>query len=137
MKPVKAIRITVAAGMLGVGPKILLRAMRARNILDATNKPAQEYVDAGQLDAEWIPVPMGRTGITKHFLSPTVTLKGWPIIELIARDIRHGAEEMATADSSRNSRPAHCLTAAESHQRIAGIMQILGDDACKADVRAA
>lgn len=137
MKPVKAIRITVAAGMLGVGPKLLLRELRARNIIDAANKPAQEYVDAGQLSAEWIPVPMGRTGITKYFLTPTVTITGWPILELIARDIRHGAKEVATADSSRNSRPANCLTAAESHKRCAGIMQILSDDACKTDVRAA
>jgi len=137
MKPVKAIRITVAAGILGVGPKILLRVLRTRNIIDAANKPAPEYVDAGQLDAEWIPVPMGRTGITKYFLTPTVTIKGWPILELIARDIRHGAKEVATPDSSGNSRPAHCLSAEESHRRCAGIMEILSDDTRPADVRAA
>lgn len=138
MKPSKAIRITVAAGMLGVGSKILMRELRARNILDQQNKPAPEYVSAGQLSAEWVPVPMGRTGIIKYFLSPTVTIAGWPLLELIARDIRHGHEPKAPeAIRSGNSSTAHSLTAEERHQRCAGILQILSDDACTADVRAA
>lgn len=138
MNAQKAIRITIAAGILGVGPKLLLRELRARNILDETNKPAPEYVESGQLGAEWQPIHMGRTGIVKHYLTPTVTIKGWPLLELIAMDIRHGHQpEMATPIRSGNSRPAHCLSAEESHQRCAGIIQILNDDTRSADVRAA
>jgi len=138
MNPAWPVRITEAAYILGVGPKCLMRELRAKNILNAENFPAQEYIDAGQLSAVLHPYPMGHTGITKFYPSPTVTIKGWPLLETIARDIRHGNKpKVATPVCSGDSSTSHSITAEERHERCAGILQMFDDDARPSDVRAA
>lgn len=138
MKPAWPVRITEAAYILGVGPKCLLRELRARNILNSENYPAQEYIDSGQLSAVLHPYPMGKTGITKHYPSPTVTAAGWLLLQSISKEMRHGQKpKVATPVCSGDSSTPNFLSPEESHERCAGILQMFNDDACTADVRAA
>lgn len=128
MSTVKAIPISSAAEILGVGSIKLLRLLREKGILLPCNSPAQEYRDSGELQLKFAQFYLPGTLIKKTKPMPCVTQAGWHLLETIARDIRHGnTPEMAAPIWDAEIQPSEGCSKEESAKRCAGIRAILDE----------
>lgn len=132
-----AIEITKAAELLGIGSVSLFRELRQRMILDDKNMPLRHYVENGYFITQFRQFHLRGTLIKRYYAVTLITPAGMAILSEIARDIRHGRQKAPAPLRAGNSQPAGPLSPAESTERCAGIMAILGGNPRQADFRAA